>query len=290
MQPLISPEDLQPLVGSPQLVVLDVRWRLLGPPGREDYAAGHVPGAVFVDLDTSLAAPPDQHGRHPLPVAGDFERVMRSSGVSSDSRVVCYDLSDGTAAARAWWLLRYFGQRFVQVLDGGYAGWVASGGSVTRVVPNVAKGAFSADPGHLPLVDAVGAATTGATGVLLDARAEERYTGKTEPVDPVAGHIPGAVSAPTVDNVDASGRFLPVDVLQKRFAELGVRVGGDVATYCGSGVTAAHQILALELAGIQAALYADSWSGWIADPTRPVATGWEPSTPQPMPRHGYSSG
>jgi thiosulfate/3-mercaptopyruvate sulfurtransferase len=198
---------------------------------------------------------------------------MRRAGVGGAGHVVCYDHADGTAAARGWWVLRWFGHRSVQVLDGGYAGWTAAGGPVTTEVPLPAPGDFTAAPGRMPVVDAEEALAVAASGRLLDARTTERFAGEQEPIDPVAGHVPGAVSAPTTDNVDGSGRFRSPAALRRRFESLGVQPGGRVATYCGSGVTACHQVLALELAGVTAALYPDSWSGWITDPSRPVATG-----------------
>ncbi len=280
------------LAGGTPPALLDVRWRLGGPPGIESYRAGHLPGAVYVDLDTDLAAPPGAGGRHPLPAAADFAAAMRRVGVRAGRPVVVYDDGDSTIAARAWWLLRYFGHDQVRVLDGGFRAWAAAGQPVTADEPEVAAGDFAADPGHLPVLDAAGAAALARSGVLLDARAGERYRGETEPIDPVAGHIPGAVSAPTVGNVAQDGRFLPPAGLSRRFADLGIAVGpapggaaaatapGDAApavgAYCGSGVTAAHEVLALTLAGIPAALYVGSWSGWTADPSRPVATGPDP--------------
>jgi thiosulfate/3-mercaptopyruvate sulfurtransferase len=263
-------------------VLLDVRWRLGGPPGIDSYRAGHLPGAVFVDLDADLAAPPGAGGRHPLPAAAAFQAAMRRAGVRAGHPVVAYDDGDSTIAARAWWTLRYFGHSRVQVLDGGFRAWAAAGQPVTADEPSVPAGDFTAVPGQLPLLDASGAAALARSGVLLDARAGERYRGETEPVDPVAGHIPGALSAPTLANVDGDGRFLPPEQLRRRFAALGIAAGrpGDgavtVGAYCGSGVTAAHEVLALELAGVPAALYVGSWSGWIADPVRPVATGPDP--------------
>lgn len=259
-------------------VVLDVRWRLTGPPAQDDYRAGHVPGAVWVDLDRDLAAPrrPDgAGGRHPLPDGDDFGRAMRAKGVRSTTAVVCYDDRDGTAAARAWWLLIYFGHASVFVLDGGFAAWVAAGHPVTTEVPRPAPGDFEPEPGggHLSLIGAEGAAGLAGTGLLLDARAVARYRGEAEPVDPVAGHIPGAVSAPTSDNVGPDGRFLAAQDLRRRFEDLGATVDRPLGVYCGSGVTAAHEVLALRLAGFDAALYAGSWSDWVSDPDRPVATG-----------------
>lgn len=269
---LITARDL----ASATAAVLDVRWRLAGPPGIDSYHAGHIPGAAFVDLDRDLAGPAGPGGRHPLPAATDFGAAMRRAGVSDGRPVVIYDDADSTAAARAWWLLRYFGHPEVRVLDGGYRAWTAAGLPVETAVPAVAEGDFSARPGHLPLLDADGAAALARTGLLLDARAGERYRGEAEPVDPVAGHIPGAVSAPTAENVTSDGTFRPPAELASRFAALGVPSAAGpvtVGAYCGSGVTAAHEVLALTLAGVPASLYVGSWSEWITDPSRPVATG-----------------
>jgi thiosulfate/3-mercaptopyruvate sulfurtransferase len=256
-------------------VLLDVRWRLGGPPGIESYRRGHLPGAVFTDLDRELAAPPGPGGRHPLPEAAAFQAAMRAAGVGQERPVVAYDDGDGTAAARAWWLLRYFGHPHVRVLDGGYAAWTAGGHPVSVTEPAPEPGDFTARPGQMPLLDATGAQGLAGSGILLDARAAERYRGDTELVDPVAGHIPGAVSAPTTGNVNTDGTFKDADELQDRFAVLGARPDGGpaVGAYCGSGVTAAHEVLALALAGIPAALYVGSWSDWITDPARPIATG-----------------
>lgn len=265
--------------------LLDVRWRLGGPPGVSDYLAGHLPGAVYVDLDADLAGPPGRAGRHPLPGPEPFQAAMRRAGVRGDRGVVVYDEADSMAAARAWWLLRYFGHPAVRVLDGGYRAWVAAGypvaagpeGSTAGQAPRA--GGFTARPGGMPLLDSGAAAAVARRGVLLDARAGERYRGEAEPVDPVAGHIPGAVSAPAAGNLAADGRFRAADALRERFAAVGAGAeAGPVGCYCGSGVTAAQQVLALEIVGIPAALYAGSWSEWVAGavPGRPVATGSEP--------------
>ena len=270
------------LAGTAPPVLLDVRWRLGGPPGLESYRAGHLPGAVFADLDADLAARPGPAGRHPLPEPAAFQAAMRRAGVSDRRPVVVYDDADATVAARAWWLLRYFGHDACRVLDGGFRAWRAAGGQVaTGDGAAPAPGDFTARPGHMPVLDADGAAGLARCGALLDARARERYRGETEPVDPVAGHIPGAINAPTTGNVAPDGRFLPAAGLRARFAALGVdgtrpgQADGAVAVgaYCGSGVTAAHEVLALEIAGIPASLYVGSWSNWVADPARPVATG-----------------
>jgi thiosulfate/3-mercaptopyruvate sulfurtransferase len=269
MSPLISPEDLAALDGA---TVLDVRSPL-GPPGIDLYREGHLPGAVYCDVDTDLAAAPGPGGRHPLPSAAGFERAMRRLGVDDDRPVVVYDDAASTIAARAWWTLRYFGHHDVRVLDGGLAAWSAAGLPTDKDVPEVRPGGFTARPGAMPVITADEAAALPGAGVLLDARAGERYRGEVEPIDPVAGHVPGAVSAPTTGNVGPDGRFLPPERLRERFAALGVLDGVPAGAYCGSGVTAAHEVLALELAGLPAALYVGSWSNWIADPSRPVATG-----------------
>ena len=281
-RPLIDAGELTRLlqgVTAARPVVLDVRWRLLGPPPAELYAPGHLPGAVAVDLDRDLAAPAGDRsrGRHPLPAPDALQAALRRWGVREGGAVVAYDDADGTSAARAWWLLRWAGFADVRVLDGGLAAWVAAGGRLTTDVPEVAAGDVVVRPGGMPVVDADGAAALAAGGVLLDARAEARYRGEVEPVDPVAGHIPGARSAPAGGNVEPDGRFRTPDRLRERFAALGADGGRPVGAYCGSGVTAAQEILALELAGVPAALYPGSWSEWVADPARPVATGPTPA-------------
>jgi thiosulfate/3-mercaptopyruvate sulfurtransferase len=262
------------LQGDQPPALLDVRWELGGPPGWDQYVEGHIGGAVFVDLDRELSGPPGAGGRHPLPAAGAFEAAMRRGGVSGGRPVVAYDAGNAIAAARAWWLLRYFGHRDVRVLDGGLAAWVSTGLEVKRGAAGaVEAGDFVARPGGMPLLDAQAAVALARAGVLLDARAPERYRGEHEPIDPVAGHIPAAVNVPNSQLVDGSGRFLGVEALRDRFAGAGVRDGVEVGAYCGSGVAAAHEVLALELAGYRAALYVGSWSDWIRDPGRPVATG-----------------
>jgi thiosulfate/3-mercaptopyruvate sulfurtransferase len=275
---LISADDLRRDLATYR--ILDVRYRLLGPSARADYDEGHVPGARFVDLDQDLAAGPGDHGRHPLPTSADFQAAMRRLGVSAGRPVVCYDFADSTSAARAWWLLRYFGHPDVRILDGGYAGWRAAGGDIDQDQSEVAEGDFVAEPGRLPLLDADQAAVMARSGILIDARAAERYRGDSEPIDPVAGHIPGAVNVPSLANVDATGHFLAHERLRERFEAVGVTADSAVGAYCGSGVVAAHEVVALELAGFPgAALYADSWSGWITDPRRPVATAADPEPP-----------
>ena len=272
MSPLITVDELRALETAPVLV--DVTWNLAGPPGKEVYDAGHLPGAYFVDLDTELAAPPGP-GRHPLPTATTVTATFARLGITSaDTPVVVYDANNAMSAARAWWTFRYFGLTNVRVLDGGRAAWQSDGEHLTTEVPSGGVPAgFVATPGHIPVLDAEGAAAVAAKGILLDARAPERFAGEVEPMDPVAGHIPGAVNAPTGANVTESGHFRTPAELRERFTALGVTEGADVAVYCGSGVTAAHEALALESAGIPATVYIGSWSEWITDPTRPVATG-----------------
>ncbi|MBB2913223.1 thiosulfate/3-mercaptopyruvate sulfurtransferase [Streptosporangium becharense] len=270
MSPLIDPAELAGMAGA---AVLDVRWKLGGPPGIDAYRAGHIPGAVFCDLEADLAASPGRGGRHPLPSPEAFQESMRRLGVSASRPVVVYDAADSTAAARAWWALRHFGHPDVRVLDGGLRAWTAEGRPLAEGDEAAEPGDFTARPGGMPVLDADRAARLAADGLLLDARAAERYRGEVEPIDPVAGHIPGAVSAPTGENVDPSGRFHLPEFLRERFNTLGAVPGVEVGAYCGSGVTAAHQVLALEVAGIPAALYVGSWSDWVSDPSRPVATG-----------------
>jgi thiosulfate/3-mercaptopyruvate sulfurtransferase len=285
--PLISAQALSEALRADPAALLDVRWELGGPPGREEYLNGHIPGAVYVDLDAALAGPAGRAGRHPMPAAEDFAAAMRAAGVSLGRPVVVYDAGPSVAAARAWWMLRYFGHPHVAVLDGGFAAWVGAGlpvesgaGASTETGPG--SGDFVAGPGGMPLLDADGAAALARTGVLVDARAPARFRGEQEPVDPVAGHIPGAVNLPSSENVDDAGRFLAPEVLRARFERGGVRAGLPVGAYCGSGVSAANEVLALALGGYAAALYVGSWSEWITDPRRAVAVG-PPEPPSAAP-------
>ncbi|MEU5536248.1 sulfurtransferase [Streptomyces sp. NPDC020362] len=278
---ITATELAQDLTAQRPPVLLDVRWQLsvakaAGAPsfdGRAEYAAGHIPGAVFVDLDRELASAPGDRGRHPLPDLTEFGAAMRRAGVSADRPVVVYDGGQGWAAARAWWLLRWTGHPDVRVLDGGLPAWE---GPLSTDVPAPSESAFQPAPGAAGLLDADGAAALARAGVLLDARAGERYRGEVEPIDRVGGHIPGAVSAPTNENVGPDGRFLPAAELRDRFKALGVSGDAEVGVYCGSGVSGAHEVLALAVAGIPSALYVGSWSEWSSDPSRPVAVGADP--------------
>ena len=322
MSALLSPEQLRAELGDPDLLVLDVRWTLAGP-DRDGYVAGHLPGAVFCDLDADLAAAPGAGGRHPLPEPEQLVRSMARLGVQPGRRVVVYDGGVAAAAARAWWALRWIGHDDVRVLDGGLPAWVTAGGSVeTGDVPAQPAPAPSSSAGDatgeagggavggMPTVDAdeilagvvrraAGAGAAGGSdsaggmggsdggdgsagvesgdeaGVLLDARAPERYRGEVEPIDLVAGHIPGARSLPSTTMLDAEGRYLPALVLRDMFAAAGADGEQPVTAYCGSGITASQLVLAAHEAGIDAALYPGSWSHWITDPSRPVATGAE---------------
>lgn len=280
----VGPAGLRGLLDSGKpLTVLDVRWALGRTDGRSQYEAAHVPGAVFVDLETELAGPASPAaGRHPLPSLAALEDSARSWGVRRGVPVVVYDDVSGTSAARAWWLLRWAGVDDVRVLDGGLSGWLAQGGPVDSGDVVVPESTITLSQGRMPVVDADSALRTATDGVLLDARAGERFRGEVEPVDPRAGHIPGAVSLPTAGNLDGSGRTLPPAALLDRFVAAGVvtgaphvaaDVGTQVAVYCGSGVTASHQVAVLASLGIDAALYPGSWSQWSNAPERPVSVG-----------------
>jgi len=274
MSALISVSELVEALASEEAPrVLDVRWSLAVPDGRPLYAAEHLPGAIYVDMNTELAAPPSaQEGRHPLPTQGSLERAARSWGLETGEAVVVYDDASGLSAARAWWLLRHAGVEDVRILDGGLSAWRAADAPIESGGVQPVPSDIELSWGRMPVIDADGAAEFSATGLLLDARAGERYRGESEPIDPRAGHIPGAVSAPTQDNLIDGGLFLPADALRERFAALGVDGSRPVAAYCGSGVTATHEIAALAEAGIDAALYPGSWSQWSNDAERPVAT------------------
>ena len=280
---LISPAELAELLASDRPpVVADVRWTLGGPPGKSDFEAGHIPGAVWVDLETQLTGPPGVGGRHPLPAVAVFEQAMRDIGVCRDSLVVAYDAATSQAASRLWWLLTDAGHRNVRVLNGGLAAWRAAGLPTERSEQSTTasgpgrpppRGDFVAHPGHRPQPSAVDISTrleTPDAFTLVDVRAPERYSGDSEPIDPVAGHIPGAVNLPVTANLHPDGRFLPPAEIARLYTEAG---GSEAAVlYCGSGISAAQSLLALESAGLTAAIYPGSWSDWIGDPIRPVAT------------------
>jgi len=276
---LITPAELEARLrtGAPTSVI-DVRWRLDLPDGRGEYRAGHIPGAVYADMDTQLSEhgePAD--GRHPLPSRARLQAALVAWGVNDGDEIVVVDDHGGVAAARLWWLLRWAGLTRVRVLDGALAAWRDAGFEVEtgEVIPAPGT-AVIASLGHLPTVDGDGVAALAERGVLIDARAAARYRGDHEPMDPIGGHIPGAVNVPIDGTVDATGRYLPSEELRARFAAVGVVDGVEVGVYCGSGVSAATNVLALALAGHRAALYPGSWSSWSNTPGRPVATGPEP--------------
>jgi thiosulfate/3-mercaptopyruvate sulfurtransferase len=275
--------------GTDGLVLADVRWTLGGPPGEPEFEAGHLPGAVWVDLEHELSAHAGDGGRHPLPDPDVFGAAMRRIGVDAGSDVVVYDGASSLAAARLWWLLTDAGHTRVRVLDGGYAGWVAEDRPVrTGPAAPARSGTFEPRPGGRRTLDAAEiraaveesfpelvegrpSTSSGNSGslTLVDVRAAERFTGAVEPYDPVAGHIPGAVNRPSTANLDASSHFRPAAEIAAAYADL-----ADPVLYCGSGITAAHALLALESAGrTDGRIYPGSWSDWVRDPGRPVATG-----------------
>jgi thiosulfate/3-mercaptopyruvate sulfurtransferase len=270
--PLISAAELiERLDAGDRPTVLDVRWEMTSaPPAQRDlYAQGHVPGAVFIDLDRELSAPPGPGGRHPLPSPVNFVAAMRRAGVSRARPVIVYDAATSLPAARAWWLLRHYGHPDVRVLDGGLAAWVAAGGPLASGPETPPSGDFAGEPGTMAVLDADGAAAMAGDGVLLDARAPERFRGDVEPMDPVGGHIPGARNLPMAAQLEPTGRFRDAGELRDGFAAAGIDPSVKVGAYCGSGITAAHTVLALELAGLDGALYPGSWSEWVTDPRRP---------------------
>jgi thiosulfate/3-mercaptopyruvate sulfurtransferase len=281
---LIDAASLLELAGEPRLAVIDCRFDLMNPEGgRREFLKGHIPGARYADLNKDLSAPiTPKSGRHPLPSPQDFAAVLVRLGIDRASQVVAYDEAGGSFAARAWWLLRWLDHMSVAVLDGGLKAWTAAGGALesgeekppaaassggriqphsnaAAVIDTTDIPAFLEDPEHL----------------LVDARAPERYAGSVEPIDAVAGHIAGAVNHPFSANLAPDGRFLPAAELKRRWeARLDGRKASQVAAMCGSGVTACHNLLGLEIAGLRGArLYAGSWSEWIRDPSRPVARG-----------------
>ena len=276
---LIDAEALNRALAGPQPPrVLDVRWKLGDANGREHHKRGHVPGAVYVDLDTELAAPPSpQEGRHPLPEITDLQAAARAWGLADGEPVVVYDDLGGLSAARAWWLLRWAGVEDVRILNGSLGAWVRAGLPLETGPTTPLPGDVTLSAGHMPALTAEEAATLADDGLLLDARAAERYRGETEPVDPQAGHIPGALSWPAGDSLGADGLFLDAEALRLRLSELVGDEGSEVGVYCGSGVTATHLAAALETAGVRAVLFPGSWSAWSADRERPVAVGAAPN-------------
>ena len=274
--PLITVDELHQLITDDPaaVVVLDSRWNLGGPDGREEFESGHVPGARWVDLETELSGPAGAGGRHPLPPYQVFAHGMRRVGVEETVPVVITDGGSTLPAARLWWMLTDAGHRDIRVLDGGFAAWVAAGLPVeTGPDEPVAPSEFAGHPGRRRSVDVDAvAAGLGHGATLVDVRAHERFVGATEPIDPKAGHIPGAVNAPSTQNFRPDGRFRPAAELRSVFDDL--EVDSAAVVYCGSGITACQTLLAMEVAGIDGGtLFAGSWSSWVADPHRPIATG-----------------
>jgi thiosulfate/3-mercaptopyruvate sulfurtransferase len=279
---LIDPAALAPLIGKPGIAIVDCRFDLANPKaGRDAYLAGHIPGARFADLNLDLSAPPAPGtGRHPLPDPDVLAARLGSLGVGDATQVIAYDQANGSFAARLWWLLRWLGHGQAALLDGGFDAWTLNGGAVQsgevreaaeRFTPRLARGAYltSAE---------VALALADPERLLVDARAPERYAGSVEPLDAIAGHVPSAVNHPFSTNLAPDGRFLPQAELQRRWRKtLAGKAAANAIAMCGSGVTACHNLLALEVAGFPGAkLYAGSWSEWISDPKRAVATGSAP--------------
>ncbi len=262
-EPLVSTSWLRERLGDPGLVVVDCRYRL-GQPGAGEvlWREGHIPGAAFMDLDRELAAEPGEGGRHPLPDPADFEAAAGRAGIGPDTHVIAYDEAAEGGAARLWWLLRHVGHERVSVLDGGLRGWREEGGPLEAgATATPAPAAFSARPREGDIRQA-GELAAGGERVLLDARAPERYRGEVEPIDPVAGRIPGAVNLPFAE-LAPGGRFLSPDELRARFEAAGAAPERELVAYCGSGVTACVLLLAAEVAGLEGArLYPGSWSEW----------------------------
>ncbi len=276
----IDVASLKSLIGNPGVAILDCRFDLAAPgAGRQAYLREHIRGARYADLNRDLSGPvTSSSGRHPLPAPDLIAARLGELGVGDSSQVIAYDEANGAFAARAWWLLRWLGHAKVAVLDGGSRAWIAAGGALDSGEPQGgAVRRFTPRIDHQAVLSTVELieALKDQRRLLVDARAEERFTGAVEPLDPVAGHVPGAINHPFADNLSGDGRFLPPDELERRWlARLAGAEPGKVIAMCGSGVTACHNLLALELAGLNGAkLYAGSWSEWIRDPKRPVTRG-----------------
>jgi len=275
---LIEPAELAPHLADPGWVVVDCRFDLGNPSaGSQQYAEGHIPGARYAHLDADLSGPVTARtGRHPLPDPETFARKLGSWGIEQASQLVAYDAASGALAARLWWMMRWVGHRKVAVLDGGLKAWVEAGQPVNNRVPVIRPATITprVDPGAAVSVEEVMSGLADGTLLLVDARASDRFAGRNETIDPVAGHVPGARNHPFLRNVDAGQRFLtPAELRERWRTALAAAKGRDIVSMCGSGVTACHNLLALEVAGHSGArLYAGSWSEWIRDPARPVAT------------------
>ncbi|GAB4202575.1 MAG: sulfurtransferase [Roseiflexaceae bacterium] len=280
MESLVTAAWLAERLGDPAVRPVDVRWSLTARrSGHAEYLAGHVPGAVYLDIDDDLAAPAFQGpGRHPLPTPEQFAAAAGRAGIGPETLVVAYDASGGAYAARLWWLLRYFGHTRVALLDGGWPAWQAGVYPVEGGEPTVVPAVFTPQPRPELAVDAatVDALRLDPATLLIDARAAERYEGQTEPIDKRAGHIPGARNLHFARNLRPDGGFKSPEELRAQYDALGASTAARIICYCGSGVTAAHNLFALHLAGRDdALLYEGSWSDWSSNPDRPAATGQE---------------
>jgi thiosulfate/3-mercaptopyruvate sulfurtransferase len=279
---LVQPEDVQPRLRDRDWVIFDCRHQLLDKAyGQRVYRESHLPGARFADVDHDLSSPiTPETGRHPLPDPAAFSAWLAARGVNGDSQVVAYDDSQGAMASRLWWMLRWLGHEAVAVLDGGFARWTRESRPTTPDVPQPARGTFLGKPNPALLAELREVERLSRTrgALLVDARAGDRYRGETEPIDRVPGHIPGAINMPFGANVGPDGRFLPPEALRRRFTEaLQAAPAGEPIHYCGSGVTACHNLLAMAVAGLpMGRLYVGSWSQWSKDPARQVATGSAP--------------
>ncbi|HXM83507.1 MAG TPA: sulfurtransferase [Burkholderiales bacterium] len=272
---LVSTEQLETNLASWR--PFDCRHDLAKPElGEQQYREAHIPGALFAHLDRDLSAPKTGHnGRHPLPDRGAFIAWLGQQGLEPGDQVVCYDGASGAMAARLWWMLRWAGHDAAAVLDGGLAKWLHEGRPITREMPRFAHRSYPVKPCAAQNVQAKALETRREKLLLIDARAPARFRGEQEPIDPVAGRIPGARNRFSNDNLSADGTFKRPEELNKEFlAVLGDHRPGEVVNYCGSGVAACHNLLAMEVAGLPGAkLYAGSWSEWIADPARPREQG-----------------
>lgn len=277
--PLISAQELHSRLEDPRTKILDVRWRQDRPEGMPEYLEGHIPGAVFVDLDYELADPEaanNGHGRHPLPTAEEFQNTVQRWGLTHEDTIVVYDDLKNLSSARAWWLLKWAGFQDVRVLDGSLRAWTHAGHALSGGLDMPDFGDAEITPGQKPLVEADDVAGFVEQGTLLDARPADRYTGEYDPLSPRPGHIPGAISAPATGSLDENGRFLPPEQLRERYLGLGVDPHRPVAAYCTSGLHSAHSVIALELAGFDAVLYPAGFSQWTRDGARSVVVGAKP--------------
>jgi thiosulfate/3-mercaptopyruvate sulfurtransferase len=278
---LVSATELHELLASGSTVVVDCRFDLVDPDkGRADWLAGHIPGATYAHLDEDLAAPIGPHtGRHPLPETDVFADFLASAGWSGEKLLVAYDDGSNAISARLWWMMRYYGKQ-AALLDGGFNAWLEAGFQTESGIPAVTKTALEPlqpDPGRVVSADSISKQLNSGAEPVLDARAPERFSGEVEPLDTRAGHIPGSLNRPFTDNLNSSGRFrTPLELKSEFEALLGKASAEKVIHSCGSGVTACHNLFAMELAGLGCSrLYPGSWSHWIRDPNRPVATGDE---------------